>query len=600
MTDIADLGIRIDSSPATKAARELDALTVSAGRAEDAARGIGSASGQMGKAGAASSYQMKQLAYQLNQVGQYGAATGNYMSGLAIQIPDIAAGFGFLGVIAGGLAAVTLPMLIGAFSGTSEESLRAAESADRLKQALASLAQAGADAQTEIDKLKFGVDESYQVELLREQNRLRDEINAKVREGQTYLATTTDSLDLQRIKAAQYQAEIDKLAGTYRENAAALDRQAERTATLAVIEGVRVQRANEIKAKQAEAAAETERQARAIANAYQVYARTRGEADKLADASVQAGLAASKLSLVDFGNIDAAAASALSLAGNLGIAYGEAVALSGVLSRLGAGDDERGSQRDTVKGANTRSPDQPWLETYDRGGWITPGGGGGGGGGGGSDEFKSRLDSLVESLRSEREIEEEWYQESLTILQDRRAQEILGKQEHDAALIALHEEYNRRIAEIDANSQDQRLGYQADFFGALAGIAQAGGQRMAKVAAAAGAIEGTINAYRAALQTLADPTIPFWGKAAAYASILAAGLKGVAAIRSAGGGGGGGGGGLAAQGITSQAAGPAVEYRVHGIDRDAQYSGAFWEKVWNGLFEEGKRRGVTGPQMVFV
>jgi hypothetical protein len=57
---------------------------------------------------------------------------------------------------------------------------------------------------------------------------------------------------------------------------------------------------------------------------------------------------------------------------------------------------------------------------------------------------------------------------------------------------------------------------------------------------------------------------------------------------------------LAAQGVTSQAAGPAVEYRVYGIDRDAQYSGAFWEKVWNGLYEEGKRRGVSSPQMVFM
>lgn len=571
MVDVAELGIRVDSSPATKAARELDALTVSASRADDAAQDLAATSrGRLAPGMAAGGQQSRMMAMQLSQVAQQASATGNFVQALAIQLPDMAMGFGAVGIAAGVLASVTLPLLAGMFGGTSEEAARAAEAANRLKEAWGELAQAGANAQLEIDKLKFGVDEAYQVEILREQVRLRAEINAKVQEGQTYLATTTDSLDRQRIKAAEYQAEIDKLAATYRSNQAALDQQAERTATLAVMEGVRVQRANEIKAKQAETAA---------------------EAAKVEAALRAAGISAETLARMNFGNIADAAAFAQNLAG----AMQAAATYSAQLSATGqtSGPDRARSLVQfggpvAMKPSGAGLPFEPAT------------GSGGGGGGGGTDEFKSRLDALVENLRSEREIEEEWYQENLTILNDRRAQEILGKQAHDAAMVSLHEEYQRRIAEIDANAAQQRLTDTANLFGALASVAQAGGQKTAKIVATFQAIEGTINAYGAAVKALNTPGLTLAGRFAAYASVLAAGLKGVAAIRAAGGVGGGGGGGLAAQGVMSQSAVPAVEYRVYGIDRDAQYSGAFWEKVWNGLFEEGKRRGVSSPQMVFM
>ena len=47
-----------------------------------------------------------------------------------------------------------------------------------------------------------------------------------------------------------------------------------------------------------------------------------------------------------------------------------------------------------------------------------------------------------------------------------------------------------------------------------------------------------INTYRAAAQTLADPTIPFWAKAAAVGKTVALGLSLVSAIKGAGGAGG--------------------------------------------------------------
>ncbi len=99
---------------------------------------------------------------------------------------------------------------------------------------------------------------------------------------------------------------------------------------------------------------------------------------------------------------------------------------------------------------------------------------------------------------------------------------------------------------------------------------------------------------------------PIAGPAAA-AKIKAYGAAQVGLIAATGlaqagaaGGGSAGLGSLAAQGSTGGTAVQPVEYRVYGIDRDAMYSGEFFEKVWNGLAEEGKRRGQPGPRIVFM
>jgi hypothetical protein len=563
MADIAELGIRVDSSPATKAAKELDALTQSAMRADDAAQDLAATSkGSLGAGMSAGGQQSRMLAMQLSQVAQQASATGNFVQALAIQLPDMAMGFGAVGIAAGVLASVTLPLLASAFGGTSQEQAAAAEAANRLKEAWDALAEAGRATQAEIDKLRFGVDEAYQVDLLREQIRLREEINAKVLEGQTYLATTTDSLDRQRVKAAEYQAEIDKLADTYRSNQAALDRQAERTATLAVMEGVRVQRANEIKAKQEETA-------KAVAD---VEAKLRA-----------AGISAETLASMNFSNIDQARAFAEGLAGALQAAS----AYAAELSATGQSSGPDAARTNVQFGGPIK------LTPSGAGMAFKPSFGGGGGGGGGADPYADNLQALIENLRSQREIEDEWYQESLQLLNDRRAQEILGKQAHDQALIDLHQEYQRRIAEIDAEAAQQRISDTANLFGALASVAQAGGQKTAKLVATFQAIEGTVNAYGAAIKALNTPGLTLAGRFAAYASVLAAGLKGVAAIRAAGGvsGGGGTGGSIAAQGATTQQGGT-VEYIVKGLDKNALYTGEMISQIFDGMMEEAQKRGL--------
>ena len=574
MIDIAELGIRVNSSTVPVATKQLDGLVVSANRADMATEKLGTTSGRKLAPGmSAGGHQSRMMAQQLSQVAQQASATGKWVQALAIQLPDMALGFGAVAIAGSVLASVTLPLLANMLSGSSEEAKEAAAAADRLKEAWGALAEAGRNAQVEIDKLRFGVDEEYQVELLREQIRLYGEYTGKVAELNSYINSTTESVDLQRIKTKVLRDEIAALADEYRGNEASMARQAERAATLAVIEGVRVQRANEIKAKQDEVAEATR---------------------KVEERMRAAGVSAELIASMNFANIADAAA----YASNLEQSLRSSAAYAAELSTTGQSSGPDAARTMVQFGGPIR------LSPSGAGMRQTPatGGGGGGGGGGGADPYRAQLDALVENLRSERAIEDEWYQENLAILTDRRAQEIMGKQAHDAALLSLHEEYQRRISEIDANSMDTRLSDTANMFGVLETIAASGGQKQAKLAATFGAIQGTINAYRAATVALAAPGLSLPGRFAAYASVLAAGLRGVAAIRAAGGvagGGGFGGGSVAAQGATAPA-GQNIEYRVYGLERDAVYSGAFIEKIFEGLMEEGKRRGQNTMTVQFV
>lgn len=162
------------------------------------------------------------------------------------------------------------------------------------------------------------------------------------------------------------------------------------------------------------------------------------------------------------------------------------------------------------------------------------------GGGGRADKYAQRMEAIVNSLKTERELIEEWYQESYDLLQSASDAELEALGGKHAALERLEKEHQERLSGIQDEAMAARLADTANFFGALADLTSAGGQRLAKATAAAEAIQGTINAYGAAVKALNTPGLTLGARFAAYASVLAAGLKGVAAIRQAGGGGGGG------------------------------------------------------------
>ena len=531
--DIATLAIKVDSAPALSGAQNLDTLTVAAGKADAATERLATTSGKVGPALAGAGQNSRMFAMQLSQVAQQGAATGSYMQALAIQAPDLAMGFGAVGIAVGVVASVALPALASAFSSSSAE-------VDAFKEALAGVTDATATARDELFQLQFGLLSQEEVQLYRELGALVAE-QARLRE-----------------EAVQEEA----IVAQYKINQA--------DAMQGQIDAARASLA-ELKQMQA-----------AIADA-------RNEQDLLVAGLTEAGMEALKLAGVDIASgISAARIEAANLAAELNVALSQAVSimnLRGSMEYSGRGGDPR----DFMEGGSEAYSDgfQPFTFT-------PPARSGGGGGGGAADQYAAQLEALVTSISTERTLLEEWYAESEAMLMDRRAIELLGAQEHREAMLLLEEEYQRRLSEIEGTSQDQRLADSASFFGSLASIASAGGQKTAKAVAAFQAIEGTVNAYGAAIKALNTPGISLAGRFAAYASVLAAGLKGVAAIRSAGGVGGGGGGAaptIAAQGV-QQAQQQTAVFMVKGLDRDALYSGEMLAKIFDGITEEAQKRGL--------
>lgn len=198
-------------------------------------------------------------------------------------------------------------------------------------------------------------------------------------------------------------------------------------------------------------------------------------------------------------------------------------------------------------------------------------GGGEGGGGGGGDplaELRSQLEStaaLLDQYRlSETEKGLKEFELRQQILEEALEKQLITQQRYEELMRANAEKHAEDIIEIERRKRDAQLGAVSSIFGSLAKIAQAGGKKMAKAAATFGAIEATVNAYRAASQVLANPdAFTPAEKFAAYASVLAAGLQGVAAIRSAGSsvGAGGGGGGISGA-VSGAVAAPQVSRNV--------------------------------------
>ena len=144
----AVLGLKVEVSGLSQATNELNKLSSSAHKAENATAGLSSvaanavksfdaeasavnaatsavnlhakaanqnnASMNLAASGASKSgYQMRMMAMQLSQVAQQTSATGNFMQALAIQLPDLALGFGTVGIAIGVLAGILLPLIDG-------------------------------------------------------------------------------------------------------------------------------------------------------------------------------------------------------------------------------------------------------------------------------------------------------------------------------------------------------------------------------------------------------------------------------------------------------------------------------------------------------
>ena len=530
MTELAALNVKISGDASglkaavSSAQGDLGKLSATANAAGARVAGLG---GKFTGAGAAAgnfSNVARGAAQQLSQVGQQTMATGNFIQALAIQLPDLGLAFGAVGAAVGLVGGIALPLLIGALIGTSAQSAEAAAQAERLKAAYEAVGEASTNLQIKIDKLRFGVDEEYQVELLREQIRLRDEYNAKVATLQAYLNSTNDAIEVQNDKTAFWVRQIEVVAGRYNEISRKLSEQQSLATQLAIIEGRKAQAASEAKAATERAAAAADLLQRNMANAYSVYASTRMEATALANETARAAAAfqAAQQAIADRGDV-----------------YGQ----------VGARGDPRTANQ---QGYGRFVPPEPGA------------GGGGGGGGGGANPIVSELETLQQSLVGQEQAQIESFARQQEVLRSALEQRLITQQEYAALMEASQRQHAETMEGIDVWRYGSGLAKAEAFFGGMADALAAGNEKMQKVSQSFAAVEALINAWRAYSQTLADPSLPFATKFLAAAKVLAAGMGAVNAIRN-GGRSAAGGGAATAQSAPAQASPLQVSLNTYGF-----------------------------------
>lgn len=235
------------------------------------------------------------------------------------------------------------------------------------------------------------------------------------------------------------------------------------------------------------------------------------------------------------------------------------------------------------------SPRPPPAPNNIDAGVVDVAGGGGGGGGGIADKFARRLEIIVDSLKTEREVIEEWYAESAALLQQATDAELAALGGKHEAMERLEEEHQRRLKGI----KDMGNGWSvasvleggAEVLSAMGSVSK----KALKMAGLFSAAQAFISTYEGAAKELRNGTLGF----AAAAAVMAKGFSFVAAINAAASSGGGGGAPSASAGRgASAAAAPAYQPTNVNIawagDMTAASMGSLTEKL-NKEYRQGYR-----------
>lgn len=151
--DVANLRVAVDTTDLQDGKVALDQFTVAGGKAEASTTKLTAAAKAAGGSGGG----LRMMSMQLSQVAQQGAATGNYLQALAIQAPDLALGFGAIGIAAG----AAIPILYGLAQGfidTGQDAAEMDKSFERLGSRIDGLEAVFANASLSMDDLveRFG------------------------------------------------------------------------------------------------------------------------------------------------------------------------------------------------------------------------------------------------------------------------------------------------------------------------------------------------------------------------------------------------------------------------------------------------------------
>jgi hypothetical protein len=187
----------------------------------------------------------------------------------------------------------------------------------------------------------------------------------------------------------------------------------------------------------------------------------------------------------------------------------------------------KGQMGFTLPGAELLPPSQ--SSGGGSGGGGGGSGGGGGGGGSGTSPMQARLESLIEGLKTESEVVQEWYDQSLETLNmanDAELAAIGGKQE---AIERLEQEHQERLAGI------REMGNQWGMQAALEGGAQILGA-LASTNKKAAKLQGIYSAGMAWMTTLQGAAAELKKGTLGFSSaaaVIAKGIGFVSAIKSA-------------------------------------------------------------------
>jgi hypothetical protein len=170
-------------------------------------------------------------------------------------------------------------------------------------------------------------------------------------------------------------------------------------------------------------------------------------------------------------------------------------------------------------------------------------GGGGAGAGAGNlrEALQRRFEMVRDALATESEALQQWYSENLKTLEEARAQELLKEDEYHRMREALEREHQNRLRDIRKRGDDQAISDTIRAGQQILTSVAGNNQRLLGLARTFGAADALIKAYQGAAAALADPNVSAWGRIAAAAKVLAAGIGFVTSIAGVGRGGGGGG-----------------------------------------------------------
>lgn len=576
----------------------------------NAAQQTGRQTNQLGVVVQQTGYQVGDFLVQIQSGTNPMVAFGQQATQLVGVLPLLSTSLGvsvstLIGFSTGLGIAIPLITAIGAaYMRTSEAENIATEGAKKLKEAHENLASALYKTQIELDKISLGVEESYQVEILREQVSLRKDYNTelqKYREMQAYNSKL--DIDAQQMYSAELtnQANIlDLTAQKLSSNSDAL-KQEENLAkqltqaqlAIANAKSLQIVKANTLLTVtnlQSIATAQVSSAAQKIVTGL-TEAGIRGK--YLAERAGEAGVKASQLSQISFSNLAAASTEALRLAGNLGIALDTATKLAG-LGPQGIGGNDPSGKTYSGRGEGPSQGDLVDIRLAGQLGYRTPpSGSSGGSGGGGSSASNDKLDALVESLRTEKEVVDAWYVESQASLNSANASELAIIGGANEAKLRLAEEYAKRLSDIKEASNkfslQSALEGGAEIFGALGAF----NKKFLKAQAIFSAGSALISTYQGAAKELAKGTLGFAGAAA----VIAKGIAFVAAIKGAGnggtsaaGGGGGAGPGVSTVEPSTGSPSPQTVY-VNSLDPAGLYSGQTMINLFEAFYDENDKRG---------